>query len=209
MEALRRYLGLGTVISIGTSYGGMVAMAHAARYPTAVSHLILVVTAAHSGFIQRAIEIVTERGTVEEIGHCRDLFQGKVDTPEKLRRFFEGMGRMYSLKHDPTSFKHSLERCILTVDPLNRAFAPNGFLRDFDLRLELNAVRAPTLILAGRHDWICAPQFSEEIHRLILGSDLRIFEESSHFIGADEPQNLLDVITGFVIYQGASTEPRI
>ena len=33
MEALRRYLGLGPVVSIGTSYGGMVAMAHAARYP--------------------------------------------------------------------------------------------------------------------------------------------------------------------------------
>src|ERR1700732_1624676 len=33
MEALRRYLGLGPVVSLGTSYGGTVAMAHAARYP--------------------------------------------------------------------------------------------------------------------------------------------------------------------------------
>src|SRR5919206_4384951 len=47
MEALRRHLGLGPIVSIGTSYGGMVAMAHAARYPGAVSHLILLVTAAH------------------------------------------------------------------------------------------------------------------------------------------------------------------
>ena len=39
MEALRRHLGLGPVVSIGTSYGGMVAMAHAARYPESVSHL--------------------------------------------------------------------------------------------------------------------------------------------------------------------------
>ena len=53
MEALRRYLGLGKVVSIGTSYGGMVAMAHAARYPDAVSQLILIVTAAHCGFIPR------------------------------------------------------------------------------------------------------------------------------------------------------------
>jgi proline iminopeptidase len=36
MEALRQYLGLGPVISIGTSYGGMVATAHAARYPASV-----------------------------------------------------------------------------------------------------------------------------------------------------------------------------
>ena len=54
MEALRRHLGLGPIVSIGTSYGGMVAMAHAARYPDAVSHLVLIVTAAHGGFIARA-----------------------------------------------------------------------------------------------------------------------------------------------------------
>ena len=43
MEALRRHLGLGPIVSIGTSYGGMVAQAHAARYPDSVSHLVLVV----------------------------------------------------------------------------------------------------------------------------------------------------------------------
>src|ERR1700716_2442436 len=38
MEALRRYLGLGPIVSLGTSYGGMVAMAHAAPYPHSLSH---------------------------------------------------------------------------------------------------------------------------------------------------------------------------
>src|SRR5579862_7125753 len=66
MEALRRYLGLGPIVSIGTSYGGMVAMAHAARHPGAVSHLILVVTASHAGLIDRARHIVAERGTVDQ-----------------------------------------------------------------------------------------------------------------------------------------------
>ena len=63
MEALRVHLGLGPIVSIGTSYGGMVAMAHAARYPASVSHLVLVVTAAHAGFNARAREIVAARGT--------------------------------------------------------------------------------------------------------------------------------------------------
>ena len=39
MEALRQYLGLGPIISIGASYGGMVAMAHAARYPLSLIHI--------------------------------------------------------------------------------------------------------------------------------------------------------------------------
>src|SRR5258708_12106343 len=63
MEALRRYLGLGPIVSIGTSYGGMVAMAHAARYPEAVSHLVLIVTAAHGGFIPPPIQTFPTPGT--------------------------------------------------------------------------------------------------------------------------------------------------
>src|SRR5256885_5674864 len=66
MEALRRYLGLGPIVSIGTSYGGMVALAHAARYPAAVSHLIAVVPAAHGGFVAKARAYVAQKGTEEQ-----------------------------------------------------------------------------------------------------------------------------------------------
>src|SRR3546814_11761966 len=79
------------------------------------------------------------------------------------------------------------------------AFAPGGVLRTFDLRPELPRIAAPTLILAGRHDWICHPDFSEEIHRLIPGSDLRIFEDSSHSIRVDETRAFLDAVAGFVV----------
>src|SRR5258706_12062488 len=74
MEALRRHLGLGPIVSIGTSYGGMVAQAHAARYPGSVSHLILVVTAAHAGFNQRARQIIAERGSAEQKRVCDQLW---------------------------------------------------------------------------------------------------------------------------------------
>ncbi len=201
MEALRQHLGLEQIVSIGASYGGMVAMAHAARYPQAVSHLVLVATAAHSGYAARASRLVAERGTAEQIEQCEDLFAGRIDTQEKMRRYFEVMGPLYSRKHDAAVAKAGLERTIFTPEALNRAHAPDGFLRRFDLRPELAAITAPTLIVAGRHDVMCAPEFSEEIQRLIPGSDLRIFEESAHSIGGDEPQQLLDVINGFLIYQ--------
>jgi proline iminopeptidase len=201
MEALRQYLGLGPIVSIGTSYGGMVAMAHAARHPDAVSQLILVVTAAHAGFIARARQIVAERGAPEQVAVCEDLWAGRLDSVEKLRHYYDVMGPLYSRKYDRAAAKLSRNRGILAPEALNRALAPGGFLRNFDLRPELAAITAPTLILAGRHDWICPPEFSEEIHRLIPGSDLRIFEESSHSIRRDEPQKLLDAIAGFLVYR--------
>jgi len=60
---------------------------------------------------------------------------------------------------------------------------------------------AETLVLAGRHDWICPPEFSEEIARLIPGADLRVFERSSHSIRSDEPEAMVDAILGFVVYR--------
>jgi proline iminopeptidase len=203
MEALRLHLGLGPIVSIGTSYGGMVAMAHAARHPKSVSHLVLIVTAAHSGFIQRARQIVAERGSPEQKAVCDQLWAGELDTVEKLRHYYDVMGPMYGRKYDPAAAKLTRDRGILEPAALNRAFAPGGFMYSYDLRPELARITAPTLILGGRHDWICPPEFSEEIHRLIPGSDLRIFEESSHSIRGDEPQKMIDAIAGFVVYQGA------
>lgn len=198
MEALRRYLGLGPIVSIGTSYGGMVAIAHAARYPDSVSQLILVVTAAHSAFIQRSREIVAQRGTAEQVAWCEDLYAGRIDTPEKLRDYHHVMGPLYARRFDPAGSMERLARGIHSSDALNAAFAPGGFMHTMDLRPELAAIRAPTLIIAGRHDWICAPEFSEEIHRLISGSKLRIFEQSSHSIRVDEPERLRKEILDFV-----------
>ncbi|MBV8840936.1 MAG: alpha/beta fold hydrolase [Alphaproteobacteria bacterium] len=198
MEALRRHLGLGSIVSIGTSFGGMVAMAHAARYPAAVSHLILIVTAAHAGFNARAQQIVAERGTDEQKAVAGDLWAGRLDTVEKLRNYYDVMGPLYSLRYDPVAAAATRGRAILSPEAINKAFAPGGFLRGFDLRPELAAITAPTLVLAGRHDWICPVEFGEELHRLIKGSRLMIFENSSHSIRNDEPELLRKTITDFV-----------
>ena len=166
MEALRRHLGLGPIVSIGTSYGGMVAMAHAARYPDAVSHLVLIVTAAHGGFIPRAQAIVRERGTAGAAGGVRDGVGGRVplgggdaallcrdgsdvcaDVMTRRRERRVGRGR-------------SIRRSRSTARSGRRVSCDS-----FDLRAELARITAPTLVLAGRHDWICPPEFSEEIAR--------------------------------------------
>ena len=198
MEALRRHLGLGPVVSIGTSYGGMVAMAHAARYPGSVSRLVLIVTAAHGGFIPRAQQIVQARGTPEQQRVCETLWAGAFRTEDELRAYYRVMGPLYALRDSPDGASDARARATHAAEPLNRAFGPGGFLRDFDLRPELPRITAPTLILAGRHDWICPPEFSEEIARLIPGATLRIFENSSHSIRLDEPEAMLSAIRAFV-----------
>jgi proline iminopeptidase len=109
------------------------------------------------------------------------------------------MGPLYSRRHDAAAAALGTQRTVYNVEPLNRAFG--DVLKTFDLRPELPRIAAPTLVLAGRHDWICPPEFSKEIASLIPRSELRIFEESSHSIRSDEPQAFIDAIKGFVVYK--------
>ena len=198
MEALRRHLGLGPIVSIGTSYGGMVAQAHAARYPDAVSHLVLLVTAAHGGFIPAAEAFVGAHGTAEQQAACATLWAGAFADAAAVKRYYAAMGPLYARKHDPAKAAEGQARTIHSPEALNRAFGPDGFLRRFDLRPELRRITAPTLVISGAHDWICPPAFGEEIHRLIPGSRYVVFEQSSHSLRVDEPERLMAEILAFV-----------
>lgn len=200
LEALRQYLGLGKIIVIGASYGGMVALTYASRYPEHVSHLIAIVTVADARFLQRAQELLAERGTEEQRAIAQRLWDGNFENEAQLREYFQVMRTLYSVTADPDSPPaKSWDRAILSPDAINEAFG--GFLRSYDIREQLPKITAPTLIIAGRHDWICPPEFSEEIAERIPNADLRIFEHSGHAIRLDEPEALLDAIAGFIVYK--------
>jgi proline iminopeptidase len=203
MEALRQYLGLDQIVVIGGSYGGMVAMAYASRYPAHVSHLVVMVSAAHSGFLQRAQAILAARGTVEQQAIAQYLWQGNFESEAHLQEYFRLMRPLYSITDHPAQANTAPDRTILSVDAINVAFG--GFLRTYDIRPELANITAPTLVLAGRHDWICPPEFSEEIARLIPRAALRILEHSGHLIRADQPEAMLAAIAEFMGYSADSS----
>jgi proline iminopeptidase len=196
MEALRQHLGLDKIIVIGTSYGGMVALSYAIRYPQNVSHLIAIVTVADSRFLDRAREILAERGTEEQKAIAQRLWDGAFENEEQLGEFFQVMGSMYSFTFDANSPQPLMNQIILSPDAINVAFG--GFLRSYNVLDQLHQISSPTLVIAGRHDWICAPEFSEEIADRIPHAELRIFENSGHLVRVDEPDALREAIVGFL-----------
>lgn len=200
MEALRQHLGLDKIVVIGASYGGMVALTYASRYPEQVSHLIAIVTVPDSRFLARAQEILAERGTEAQKAIAQRLWDGNFETEAQLREYFQVTRTLYSITADADSPPpKAWERAILSPDAINEAFG--GFLRTYDVRDQLGQITAPTLVIGARHDWICPPEFSEEIAQLIPNADLRIFEHSGHAVRADEPEALLDAIAGFIVYK--------
>ena len=118
---------------------------------------------------------------------CEALWAGTFESEEELRHYFDVMGPLYSLNLDPVKAQERRGRAIVSADAINEGFG--GFLCTYDVTGQLQNITCPTLVIAGRHDWICPPEFSEEIARLIPQSDLRIFERSGHSVAADEPRH--------------------
>jgi proline iminopeptidase len=196
LEALRSYLGLEQIVVIGGSYGGMVGLAYASRYPDRVSRLIVYATAASHEFIPRAQQILRDRGTPEQIAIAEYLWNGSFTSEAQLNDYFQILGPLYSRTFQPAGAADAWQRTVLSIDAINTAFG--GFLRTYDLRPELPRITAPTLVIGGRHDWICAPEFSIEIAATIPNAQLMILEQSGHSIRADQPEDLLHAIGDFV-----------
>ena len=168
LEALRLYLGLGPVVVVGTSYGGMVAMAYAARYPAAISKLVLIVTAADGGFRERAKHWIEGHGTPDQKRVCALLWAGTLETAEQMAEYYTVMGPLYAKTYDRNMSAVVRHRATYTPVAINNAFKPDGFLGRMDLRPELSRITAPTLILAGRHDWICPPDYEKDALKHII-----------------------------------------
>ncbi len=64
LEALRDYLGLDKIVLLGASYGGMVALSYAVRYPENVSHLLAISSENSGAQIQSCLAPITRVGAV-------------------------------------------------------------------------------------------------------------------------------------------------
>jgi len=195
LEALRQYLGLEKIILIGGSYGGMVALGYGIKYPQNLQGLIVMATAPSYHCIPKAQAFLAEKGTPEQRAIAQYLWDGNFKDENHLRKYFELTAPLYSLTFNPKS-PNNFKRTILSVDAINVAF--RTFFKSFDLRDQLHKITAPSLIIGAKEDWICAPEFSEEIAQKIPNSTLRMFENCGHLIRADQPEKLMFEISQFL-----------
>jgi proline iminopeptidase len=198
LDALREHLGLERISVLGSSYGGMVALGYALRYPQRLANLVLVCTAASYRFMDDARQHVEQYGTADQVRVCRRLWDASFESQEQLREFFEVMGPMYSTTFNPADFETSWQRGRRSFVPLNRGFG--DFLRTFDFTDRLHEIPCPTLVLAAAHDWICAPHHSQIIAERIPRAHLKVFAHSGHMLPGDENAAYLQAVRGFLTY---------
>jgi proline iminopeptidase len=179
VEGVRLALGLGPVHVLGISWGGFLGLMYAARHPGTVRRVAVVGASASHDFMPRAEANARRQATPEQWAAYRALWDGSLPDDASFRRAFETIRPLYF--HDKAfALAANLARADTRYRLAVRKFIIEHEYPTYDCRPELARIAGPTLVMVGRHDWICPVDQAEEIHKLIPHSELTIFEASGH-----------------------------
>jgi pimeloyl-ACP methyl ester carboxylesterase len=73
----------------------------------------------------------------------------------------------------------------------------NIFSEKEGLNESLHSINMPTLVVWGKNDETVPPQFAEEFHRAIAGSELIYYDECGHSVPLEKPEELTSDILRF------------
>ena len=164
-EAMEK-LGIGRAYVVGVSQGGMIAQMLAAYHPEMTEKLVLAVTAPYANdTVSDAVSVWKE---MAEKGDHKALM---TDTAEKsysdayLKKFSRFIP-LIGIVGKPKSYR----RFFINADAILR----------FDARNELGRIKCPVLIIGGDKDKTVGTEAAHELHSMLAGSRLHIYEEYGH-----------------------------
>lgn len=209
-------LAYGRVHLLGQSWGSIIVAEYALRTPEKVAGLVLANSclsmpryAAGTGALRAALP-ASVREALD-----RHEAAGTTDSDEYQEAEMEFL-RRHGCRLD--EWPDALMR---TFSQINQAiyermqgpseFEITGLHKDYDLSDRLGELTVPTLFLVGRHD-MARPEDTAWYQSLVPGSELVIFEESSHMPHLEEPELYLQVLRDFLQraeQEQAGTSPRV
>jgi len=205
LETLIEHLGVPKVHLLGHSHGGFVVQYHALHHPEQVAGVVLYESAPLTG----------PEHSAEAMRLVQEFAAGHSDQPE-LPAILAGFEALSGTEDD-----EGITEVLKALVPVyfadywgrEKEFAPfraavraayvsgqdeNHQPIIIDDRKELGSLAVPTLVVVGRHDFICGVKWADELHGLIPGSELLILENSGHFGHIEEPEEFAGAIAGFV-----------
>ncbi len=201
---LQEHLGLARIDLLGHSHGSLVALLYAARYPDRIGRLVLVAVGAR--FQEQQIEAMNE---AMEQRAGEPWFD---DASAALQQEQEGqfhndaeLGRLVA-RELPFYFAHygenerafvqlALEQTVHAA--ALRYFNEREFLA-FDLRPVLPNVTAPTLVVAGREDFILGPAACREVADGIPNARLEVLDDVGHMPWVESPEKFAAMVRAFL-----------
>lgn len=202
LEAFRREMKLGRVHLMGSSYGGMLALAYALKYQRNLRSLIT------TGGLASVPLAIAEMGRL------------KSELPPDVLRVmarYEALGEYENPRYEKAVVvfykRHLLRRekwpkeQLHTMTHISKPVygtmnGPNEFTiigntRYWDITDKLHGIKVPTLVTGGRYDEV-TPKVARSIHDHIKGSKLVTFRRSSHLPMWEERSRYMRTLDRFM-----------
>jgi 3-oxoadipate enol-lactonase len=182
LDLLRQHLQIVSMVLVGISIGGQIAMEYALRYPQSVSALILCNTAARVGseelwsdridFVRR----VGMAGAAAEIIPIWFTDSYHSDFPAQHRGYLNMLART----------------------PTEGYAASCAALRDGDLTERVGNIQAKSLVLAGREDKATPPEQGRALAEALPNARFEMVEGAGHLSCIEQPDLLAQKIEVFL-----------
>ena len=199
LAALVDHLSAPQVRLLGHSHGGFVALRYTLDHPDRVAGLVLYSTSPTTGpefgaartdaiakYLRRHADLPEVSEVQEALGRL-----GTVTTHTDKTRALAAALPVYfadfwgERRVEYEKFQAELRAWVARFE--------DGL---FDARADLGSITAPTVVLTGRHDFVCGPRWAEMLHNGIPGSRLVILENSGHFAQTEEPEAFVEAVSG-------------
>ena len=201
IESLRQGFRLDQLNILGHSFGGILAMKYAIKYPDKVKKLILSNSSGASArFVKEAQKELMARIT-EEDKFEQDLIFNAQNFQQKRASAYQDLFRIFFRKE---FFNRELASELTLTFPENFAknsqtlsYLSKDMGANYDFQEELKRITAPTLVIYGDYE-ILAESAGKAIVNTIPDADFLLLKDCGHFPFIEQPSAYFSAITEFL-----------
>lgn len=205
-EALRATLGFDKWAVLGHSFGGMVALEYALRYPEHLSHLILMDTGGDSRWPQHnAPELLMKRGYSAAVVQTARRFSCGQLTPDEwlpsVLKFISAYAYHASPMYHPVLLSLAMRAGLgppMKMRPEPHIFSSQKLMPGWTVMDRLSKIKVPTLVLAGRHDFLFPPEHQAILADRLPNAQLELVECAGHNPQIERTAEVIQAIKRFV-----------
>ena len=199
-DVLRERLGFDKWAVLGHSFGGKVALEYALRYPDRLSHLVLLDAGGDSFWDQEnAPELLAKRGFGrKKVELARRWFNGWIAPWE----FYPTLMRLGTAYDPHTSFLSGMRMMFSERRskgrPRAEIFGFSHLTKGWTVMDRLAEIRVPTLVMAGRDDFVFPPEHQGQLAAGIPGARLEIIERAGHNPHNERTAEVMKAVRDFI-----------
>jgi proline iminopeptidase len=204
-DALRQALGFDRWAVLGHSFGGNVALEYALRYPQSLSHLMLMNTGGDQWWVnQNAPELLAKRGySAAAVQAARRFYNGQLAPGEFLSTLMKFMSA-YNYHNSLLTLAQTLVFGHMPkMRPEALIFGYSQLLKGWTVMDRLGEIQAPTLVLAGRHDFLFPAEHQVALAAGITNARLEMIECAGHNPHMERSAEVIEIIKCFMADSGS------